>query len=321
MKTYKVEISHRGKSHIKRNMPNQDATVVSKIRSKKGTIYIAGCFDGVSQCKNADKASMFLADNYSEILKEEIEKNEGLMSMSVFKESIENLYKKYISEISDLGDLSEEIMNYGTTLEVAVLQKDNAYTIHAGDGLISILHTDGSIELSKAEGHVGKHGAVKPFFEKSTWEYQEYSDVAGIMISTDGVYDEIVPTPIRRSEYEYDLSILLPFFDMRGHKSYRSYKRYIDLYISGKLNEESIKSACYRFVNKKLLQGVTNEEINNIVESKTYKFVNSKDDLSLVLLVNKSKLPERYNGEHKIPDYYKLWLKEQEKLRGYKSSK
>ena len=307
--------THQGLSHVKRNIPNQDSVVCETIKvGMNASIYVLAVADGVSACKNAEIASSFLTQN----LLAQIENNKYSliqnehMCESVFKRCIDSLYIDYLQMINESED---QLYEFGSTLEVVVIYKHCAFTFHAGDGLIVLIHENGNITISNAEKHSGEFASqVYPFFEKKRWEFNRYDKVVGALVASDGVYDEIVPLPSRSMNTEYDVTLLMPCMDIRCHKNMKSMTRFIESYIIGNLNDMAVLESFKRLIKKGIVSDISNEELYKHFSISTpyKKFVSSKDDLSLVIWGDKKRIPSNYDCVNHLPDYYSLWIKQRE---------
>lgn len=309
MNQYIMSNSYKGISHVKRGMPNQDAIVVDSFEANEKNITFLLAADGVSSCPKAEEASSYLVDTSRTELKKFYESSEN-MTEDKFKNIIQDIYNSFLDYVKQQNG---KLFDYGSTLEIVVVQDEEVFTLHAGDGLVALLKSDGDVLISKNDSHAGEIASqVYPFFVKEKWEFNHFNDIAAALVATDGVYDEIVPNPARKA-CEYDITLLLPLIDPRGHRDKNSWERYINSYITGKLNDKAIFQRCKSFINKKIMTDIRLKDLKDHFKlSVPYKRFggSSKDDLSIAVWVNMDNMPEHVSV--RIPPYFDIWRQESE---------
>lgn len=300
-----------GKSHIKRSMPNQDFVTYEQFEiQNKNDFIVMVVADGVSACSKADVASKYIGETAIEVFRDYVKEKKDEFSLEQLKNCVIKIYRSYIEYIR----VSEgDFQDYGTTLELVVIFKGTAYTLHAGDGLIFIMKRDGTVCVSSDVKHCGEQpGAVIPFISKDGWEFQEYADVSSVFISSDGVYSELIPPLARRHNFIYDASLMLPMIDRRAHKSLRAMKVYQEKFIRGELSDNMVYSSCHYLLRQKVLCGVDEAELKSHFETcRPYtKFGRSYDDISFVMWTDRKSAPKEYDIREFLPNYYQIWKSE-----------
>lgn len=308
--TYVSKMTIRGSGHKKKGLPNQDSIFYREISDKQNRDYtIMAVMDGVSSCMFADRASRFIAKNIMKVFRLVLTGLESEFTLDLMKNFIELLYKNYMEFIkSENGTVYE----YATTAEIVVITDNKVYVLHAGDGLILFLRKNGEFVVLEKDKHSGvAPGEVYPFSVKDRWEFNEYEDVAGVFVASDGVYDEIVPAPARRSGYTCDVSLIVPMMDIRAHKSKKEMRAYQFRYIAAKLADEKVCDSCCEMIDRGMIKGIESKKLReHFLNNRPYKkFCHSSDDLSFVLWADKEKLPKIYEFND-IPNYFSIWLKE-----------
>lgn len=309
MSIYNFVLTHTGISHREKNLFNQDSVGCYCIHNSLGKkIYLNIVADGVSACKYAGEASTFLQEVSVHVFVTRCENNENYtLNLVEFKDCVEEIFEKYKVMIEKN---KSQFLDYGSTLELVAIQDESAYVLHAGDGLILAVQEDGNVLLTDTEKHTGEYGSqVIPFFVKSKWEFIEIGNIAAILVASDGVYDEIVPTSARRLSSKFDLSLLIPCIDSRVHKNDISHKRFLDSYITGNLSDEIMYYKCSQLICKKVITGKDDETIKrHFIQNVPYKKnVRSRDDLSVTLWGNTEFLPDNYDITEHLPNYRKQW--------------
>lgn len=309
MSIYNFMLTHTGISHLEKGMPNQDSAGCFCIKNDLGEIYLNVVADGVSACKYANEASSFLLDTTVNIFEKRCENTHNYeLNTEEFKNVVNEIYDKYMHMIEEK---SGQYLDYGSTLEIVAIQNETAYVFHAGDGLILAVQQDGTILFTEDKKHSGEYASqVFPFFVKSKWEFpDEYKNVAALVVASDGVYSEIVPSLARRMALKYDLGLSVPCIDSRAHKNTKSHKRFLDSYIMGKLSDKIMGCKCSRLGKKGVFVGLDNISIRkHFSQNIPYrKNVRSRDDLSVVIWGNTELLPSFYDVSEGLPDYRGQW--------------
>ena len=307
-----MSCTYRGKSHEKKGIPNQDAVAVDTYDVNNKNIAVIVVADGVSSCIKAEETSHYLIDMSKATIRNFFKKHEkDRMTAGIFESLIQDIFDSYLNFVKLQNG---NILDYGSTLELVVIQDNDAFVLHAGDGLISLLSADGDVIVIKKDKHVGEFvSEVYPFFVKETWEFNYFTNIVGAVVSTDGVFDEIVPIPAR-NVYEYDTALLLPIIDPRGHKDKKSWIRYINSYITGKLNDKAVFYSCKNYIDKQIMEMEFKDLEKHFENSVPYKrFVKSKDDLSIAVWTNMNKMPNCVST--RIPPYLEIWKQDLEKSR------
>lgn len=316
MSIYNFMLTHTGISHLEKGMPNQDSAGCFCIKNNLGEIYLNVVADGVSACKYANEASMFLLDTTVNIFEKRCENTHNYeLNTEEFKDVVNEIFDKYMHMIEEK---SGQYLDYGSTLEIVAIQNETAYVFHAGDGLILAIQQDGTILFTDDEKHSGEYASqVFPFFVKSKWEFDQFKNVAALLVASDGVYSEIVPSSARRMKLKYDLGLLIPCIDSRTHRNIKSHKRFLDSYITGKLSDEIMGYKCSRLGNRGILVGMDDFSIRkHFSQNIPYrKNVRSRDDLSIVIWGNTELLPTFYDVSGGFPDYRGQWELERQMER------
>lgn len=183
MVTYNYSI--QGKSHIERNKPCQDASGIKVIR--RG-ICMAVVADGVGSCKHSDIASKLAVKAAMDYVSENLGKR---TDDDIILDCLREAYQFALDTI--LKHIKKEQGNpadYDTTLHTAIYFKRKIIYGHAGDGGIIIRDRDGVSKVITVPQKGTDGSSVRPLRSGNTsWEFGVYSDVAGVLLATDGMLE------------------------------------------------------------------------------------------------------------------------------------
>lgn len=195
-------LSIRGRDHQKCDKPCHDYSLIKEISSSWKIAIVA---DGVGSCKHAEVASKIAAETLADLIVKQFpsfsdDQNTYKSVLWASMNGAANAIESYV-EANDPGN----IMEYQTTLAVAIMSKKNLYYGNAGDSGIIALDEAGLYHVlcgkqNDAEGRVYS----MPNHRNFDIGVVDFIPIA-VICMTDGVLDSVVPEVLRKHEYKVNV--------------------------------------------------------------------------------------------------------------------
>lgn len=180
---------------------------------------------------------------------------------------------------------------YATTLHGVIFHEPSrtAWALHAGDGAIFALSTDGTFSSTLTDQHTGDiAGSVIPLTGgEKHWEYVKFEQVSTIILTTDGLLPLLQPPLLHKfgGLTAYPQAVL-PLIDERGYTAPESVQTYVD-----ELVGQTLCYADHRRRMGKLLMacGCTADAVDETLTNMqrgdfAYLYQVGKDDRTLIVL-------------------------------------
>ena len=185
----------------------QDSHGITKLSN--GTV-IAAVADGVGSCKYSDIASKIAVTTSLNVCEAGIMSNQSNDVISLIKEA----FTKAESEIEAHSIANNHTMSeYHTTLTLVIYDGKHISYGHCGDGGIIGLTTKGDyVQITTPQKDEGIY--VVPLREKERWIFGTPEEkLASILLATDGVYDELLPSLLKGQPNEIYIPLAKYFMD------------------------------------------------------------------------------------------------------------
>lgn len=320
MKIYQATAA--GKKHQSVHEPNQDWC---KAKSLYNEFSVGVVLDGVSSVSHAERGAA--------------------VGGSVFFDSVSDALQKYSTEAQHIDDADmQRILHragrdavhaiyqcaelygekpYAATLHGVIFHEPShtAWTLHAGDGAVIALKTDGTFVSTSTEQHSGSFpGAVIPLTAgEQYWEYIKFEHVKTVILTTDGVLPLLQPKLLTRYG---DLIVypqaVLPLVDTRAYTEQKSVQNYLDSLVQ----QNPDYPAYRRYMSRLLMQcgSFSADQVDDILNDMergdfSYLLEMGRDDRTLVVMtaedVPYAPYPKSYLCE---PDWEALDAERMKKL-------
>ncbi len=275
MLIYKTRMA--GPYHIENGLPCQDSLAIDQNNSR---FTIAAVADGLGSELHSDIGSSVAAKTAVEYCSKSITAD---MTFSEIKKVMNNAfvyaYKAVLTRASADGNDSGE---YDTTLCLAVYDGERLYWAQSGDsGMVALLE-DGSYyrvttQQRDAEGYV-----FPLCFGPAKWEFGAVdAPVCAVMLMTDGVFEQVCPKLMRRSEIDVNVPLA---------------QRFLDKFDRSDDDAPELEEAAYQYL-------------------KNYPQDLLDDDKTVVVLINTKRKPaRREDAYYAIPDWEGLMDEVEKKL-------
>ena len=177
-----IAVSVIGPSHVRKGTPNQDACVVATF----GDWCVAAVSDGVGSCPHSHVGSRLLCTEIGRILRGT---SPAHFEPAAFLEAIRSEW------IAGLRPLTYR--DASATCLLAVSDQKTFFAAMLGDGCVGTLMRDGSVRLmteDKTSGFSNMTDSMTDRTEASDWRCLRIpqKEVAGVMLATDGVADDLL---------------------------------------------------------------------------------------------------------------------------------
>lgn len=212
-----TKYSIQGSSHVKGNVPCQDASIVKDII---GNWVLMATADGVGSCKNSAIGSDIAVNAAADIITDSFPEDgsdDGITALirTAFNHAMHKIVKRAEED-------KQSVESYDTTLDVVIFNGGRKlYYGHCGDGGIFVLNGKGEYkEITKVqEGE--ESNSVKPLRTgNKEWEIGIYEDdEIGVIASfTDGIRDKLSPPQLREQKYTINVNLanIFMFVDLYG---------------------------------------------------------------------------------------------------------
>lgn len=311
MKIYQATAA--GKKHQSIGAANQDWC---QAKSLSNGFSVGVVLDGVSSVVHAERGAMVggmaFLDSVSDALKEY---PETCIIDDVDMKNI--LYQAGMNAVRAIYRCAKEYNEkpYATTLHGAVFHEmsHTAWVLHAGDGAVIALCSDGDFISTSTERHSGSlAGAVIPLTSGAQyWEYVKMENVKTIFLTTDGLLPLLQPKLLTRySDLIVYPQAVLPLVDDRAYTGTDTIQSYVDSLV----NQTPDYSAYRRYMGRLLMQcGLTADTVDGILNDMmnqgdfSYLLETGEDDRTLVVMTTDTipyaAYPESYLCE---PDWEAL---------------
>ena len=301
-------ISIRGKSHIKRNIPCQDA---HQIRHLDNGWMLAVIADGVGSAENSQIGSKIAVETIASFCDEHLPIDDNNVNVkSMLRTAYNYAYKKILEEAYNSKN---PIDSYDTTLTTVLYSGQRIVYAHSGDGAIIGLDTKGNyVTITNQKKGIDGISVLPLRSGYRNWEIDSYEDdLVAVILVTDGLFDALSPPLLRSSES--DLKIYTPlaefFADPRGFKRKGNEKTIFE-FLKGRSNYDT---NCFYKRLQKIYKSRVPENYKEIINSlkmndypvKLIQGVN--DDKTIVVLVSKDIILETKDGSYYMdPDWEHL---------------
>lgn len=209
---YSYGITLKGSQHEKEGSVCQDSHIIRKYGD---SCCIAAVADGLGSEKYTDIASKIAVTESVNYCYEHININiTGAEIERIIRES----FNKALNAINVRSEEdNHDLDQYDTTLSLAILIQDRLYFGHSGDGGIIILDKSGKYSnITSQQRDV--FGNVFPLCSGTEkWITGAVSsDVASVLLATDGIYDALFPVIIKDKEIKIHVKFVRFLMDMRS---------------------------------------------------------------------------------------------------------
>lgn len=188
-------ISQQGESHKLRNIPCQDYSKSKRFYSAKHqkTFVISGIADGVGSCDHSHIGAEVAVKSVITGIEDGLEKISDLKDESVLR-VLEDSFIFASSRVEEKADkLGISIIQFDSTLTVAVYSGHRLWYGHVGDDGIVAVFEDGSYEMITSRHKGDEANSVCPLRYKDMWEFgTAKKGVISFAMMTDGLLDYCV---------------------------------------------------------------------------------------------------------------------------------
>jgi serine/threonine protein phosphatase PrpC len=199
-----------GTSHIRANLPCQDANEVRIISDER---LLAAVADGLGSAAHSEEGAKIAI----QAALDSLEKNLSAESISNPDEWNEILKKAFSSAIQKLRETSAEtgiaLREYGTTLMVAAVQNDWLAVGHLGDGAVVAMLSNGKTKSISAPQRGEYANEVMPLTGQGALDSVRFttyqSEIEALALLTDGLQNLC----IQNQTGEPYTQFFIPFFD------------------------------------------------------------------------------------------------------------
>lgn len=275
---YSYGTTQQGPYHVQKNIVCQDFHYIKKVSED---CVIAAVADGLGSESHSDVASKIAATESVEycvanLPSELTEEN----ASQVISDSFMHALQKITDEVAkENGDINQ----YDTTLCLAIYKGSNVYFGQSGDSGAIVLCKDGHYEgITKQQRD--ENGCVFPLaFGKEKWEFGSKSDVASLLLATDGMLEIFFPVLLYSEKVNIYVALAQFFMDNLSLKF-------------DEAGEQAVQEKMSAFV-----QNILEKQVN--------------DDKTVLVIVNDSIKPERLEDSYyQVPNWAELQKKRQEEF-------
>ena len=249
-----IAFSLQGKSHRRQHLPLQDCHAV---RSLQNGWSLAVVCDGVGSKPHSDEGSRIAANAFANFVTD-------FWGSYQDPDSILNLMKcAALYATGKMRNLAEKsgnsIHDYSTTLHAAIYANGMLYWFHSGDGGIIALMKDGTYKLLTTPQKDEEY--VLPLLEgPSRWELGKSEDpVQSVMLCTDGIYDKIAGTVLRKYGDGIDKGIATFFLSPRAFDDWNDLEVIAER-MRSVFDDSSQPNDFYPFIAKAISRGTDCED-------------------------------------------------------------
>lgn len=142
---------------------------------------------------------------------------------------------------------------YDCTLHAVIFSENTrkAYLFHAGDGMIVTISVYGEFETTSVKKHTGPGwNSVFPLASGiDTWEFEERSDIAAVILATDGLRTVLQPEDLLKHVGKpiYPAAVL-PLIDGRCHKNAAEQERFQERFVNGEIDNLAVLACMERLI-------------------------------------------------------------------------
>jgi len=275
---YSYGVTQQGTYHVKHNIVCQDYHYIEKVNDD---IIIAAVADGLGSETSSDVASKIAAiESVKFCVTSWIVdgRHEDYLSLieRAFTYALEKINERVVL---DNGDVNQ----YDTTLCLSIFMNDKVYWGQSGDSGAVVLTTDGYYE-SITKQQRDENGCVYPLaFGKEKWEFGYKTQVASVLMATDGMLETLFPVLLRSEPVNIYVALARFLMD----------RDVLDFENNG---EQAVSDKMFAFMNS-----IPDNQVN--------------DDKTIVALVN-AKLAVKHldDAYYEIPNWSELQRKRQEEF-------
>lgn len=297
-----IGLSLRGKDHISHQVPLQDYHLLRILPN--GWLLAVVC-DGVGSEPYSDVGSVIAAKSFADFICE-------YWGVYVDEVNIHNIMKSAaLFATGKIKKKSEEdgnsIYDYSTTLHAVIFADGIVYFFHSGDGGIVAMFEDGNFSLiTEPQKGSDKQSVIPLLSSPAYWQIGTVKKKAiSIMLCTDGLYDKIVSTPLKRYGDGIDKTIAAFYMSPWVISQDVKIMDIADLYC--RTFNEIKPDLFYSRIEQAISQGKNNKKVKQFVNDYVYQnnrplkeIEGIRDDITAAIIVNTTKMPAR-----KPIDYYK----------------
>ncbi|MGI6695807.1 MAG: PP2C family serine/threonine-protein phosphatase [Christensenellales bacterium] len=199
-----LPICIRGKSHEILNMPLQDACAV---RSLPNGWVIAAVADGVGSEPRADEGAIIAAHAAVDFCADFF--GYSLDDNSIF-DLLQSAYQHATGEIHHKAACEgANVHEFSTTLHTAIFTGRTVYFGHAGDGgLIALCHNGNYTPLTQPQKGDDGEAVIPLLAGPQYWQFGRSDEpVFSVLLCTDGVFDKICSTILRKYADGIDMTL------------------------------------------------------------------------------------------------------------------
>ncbi len=275
---YSYGTTQQGPYHVQKNIVCQDFHYIKKVSED---CVIAAVADGLGSESHSDVASKIAATESVEYcvanLPSELTEENALQ---VISDSFMHALQKITDEVTkENGDINQ----YDTTLCLAIYKGSNVYFGQSGDSGAIVLCKDGYYQgITKQQRD--ENGCVFPLaFGKEKWVFGSKSDVASLLLATDGMLEIFFPILLHSEKVNIYVALAQFFMDNLSLKF-------------DEAGEQAVQEKMTAFV-----QNIPEKQVN--------------DDKTVLVVVNDSINPERLEDSYyQVPNWAELQKKRQEEF-------
>ncbi len=275
---YSYGTTQQGPYHVQRNIVCQDFHYIKKISDD---CIIAAVADGLGSETHSDVASKIAATEsveycVSNLPKDLTEENAIALISDAFMHALQKITDEVAKENGDINQ-------YDTTLCLVIFKESDVYFGQSGDSGAIVLCKDGHYE-GITQQQRDENGCVFPLaFGKEKWVFGSKSDVASVMIATDGMLEIFYPFLLHSEETNIYIALAQFFMDNLSLKF-------------DELGEAAVQNKMVDFV-----QNIPEKQVN--------------DDKTVVVLVNGNIKTQRLEDSYyQVPNWAELQKKRQEEF-------
>ena len=272
-----VDIGYRSLNHFGEQLCGDHIDIIEQ--NENSTVIVLA--DGLGSESHSDVASKIAATESVEYCVANFpskltEKN----ALQVISDSFMHALQKITEEVAkEKGDINQ----YDTTLCLAIYKGSNVYFGQSGDSGAIVLCKDGHYEgITKQQRD--ENGCVFPLaFGKEKWVFGSKSDVASLLLATDGMLEIFFPVLLHSEKVNIYVALAQFFMD--------------NLFLKfDEAGEQAVQEKMTAFV-----QNIPEKQVN--------------DDKTVLVVVNNSIKSERLEySYYQVPNWAELQKKRQEEF-------
>lgn len=280
-------LSLQGRSHIQMGKPCQDNSSSFRLITR-GDIAVSIIADGVGSCKYAELGSSWAVTSSEEYIRKHYVDDQSLNFSNIVKGAFQYALNSVINKSK--SSTQEELIQYDTTLTIAIFDGDKLYYGHSGDGGIIGLSDEGEY-LKITEPQKGPDGvSVIPLRLSAQWIFGEKSNLSSVLLATDGVYDSFFPYLLKDEPVQIYVPLISYYMDNN------------DIHVSLK-NEKELATDIKEYLLSQSCESI-------------------QDDMTVSVMINSNKFPLKQNADYYVePDWIALKMKWDSKVYSNKSNK